>query len=387
MTPAMLLLYTAVLAQDQDTSLLKFGPVRIQPAFVIQNIGEDPNVFNSATNPQSDFTMTISPKINVLFTVRRSKTTFTQTTDYVYFKKFASERGTNYSYALREDVDLGILQPFASASIGSSKRRINNEVDARARHDATDYTAGTGVNIFTRTHASFKARRNRTTFDPNETFRGESLSHAFDGVLRGFDTSVGVSLTPLTSFDVVFTKEQQRFDVAPERDSDTFRVMPTLSFSPMGLLNGSAAFGYRRFTPKEPTVPAYRGFVAQVTAGITVLERHRLSTTILRDVSYSYDQTAVYYLQNSVGGSWAYQIGRGFDSSLGATRNLMHYHQTATSGQADDTYTSYDVAFGYRVSPRLRASVNGTFSKRKSEVSPDRAYDSNRVFGTVTWGG
>jgi hypothetical protein len=387
MTPGMLLLTAAVLAQEQDPSLLKFGPFSIQPSIVFQNIGQDPNVFNSATDPQSDFTMTISPKVNVIFHVRKSKTTFTQTTDYVYFKKFASERGTNYSYALREDVELGVLQPFASVSTTSSKNRINNEVDTRAQHDNTQYSLGTGVNVFTRTHASFTARRSNTEFDPNETFRGQSLSRAFDGYIRGFDAAAGVSLTSLTSLDVVFTDEQQRFDLAPERNSDTFRVMPTFSFSPLGLLNGTAAFGYRRFTPKDPLVPAYHGFVTQVTAGITVDDRHRLSTTILRDVSYSYDAAAVYYVQNSIGGTWAYRIGRGLDSSLGATRNLMHYHQTATTGPADDVYTSYDVAFGYRVFPRLRASINGTFSKRHSEVSPDRAYESNRVYGTVTWGG
>jgi hypothetical protein len=391
MMPGMLLMTAAVLAQTQgqtqDPSVLRIGPVTIQPTLALQNIGEDPNVFNSATNPQSDFTMTISPKFNVVFDVRRAKTTFTQTTDYVYFKTFASQRGTNYSFTVREDVELGILQPFASASTTSSKNRINNEVDARARHDTTDYAVGTGVRVFTRTHLSFKARRSSVTYDPTETFRGESLSHAFDGYLRGFDGSAGVSLTPLTGLDVVFTEEQQRFDFSPERNSDTFRVMPTFSFSPLGLLNGTAAFGYRSFTPRDPAVPPYHGFVTQVTAGITVFERHRLSTTIVRDVTYSYDATAVYYIQNSIGGNWVYQIGRGFDTQLGVTRNLMHYHQTATTGAADDTYTSYDVAFGYKIFPRLRASVNGTFSKRKSEVSADRAYDSNRVYGTVTWGG
>lgn len=387
MTPGVLLLTVACLAQDQDPGLVRIGPVTFQPALLLQNIGRDPNVFNSSTNPQSDFTMTISPRMNVVLHVRRSKTTFIQTTDYVYFKRFASERGINESYAVREDVDLGILQPFASVATATTKNRINNEVDQRARHDTTEYAVGTGVSVFTRTHVSFKARRSNTSFDAAETFRGESLARAFDGYIRGFDTSAGVALTPLTSLDVVFTSEQQRFHRAPERNSSTFRVMPTFSFSPLGLLNGTAAFGYRRFTPKDPTVPGYHGFAAQVTAGITVKDRHRLSTTILRDLTYSYDQTAVYYIQNSFGGTWAYQIGRGFDSQLGATRNLMHYHRTTSTGPADDTYTSYDFALGYRIRSRLRAAVNGTFSKRRSQVSADRSYNSNRVYGTVTWGG
>jgi len=390
MTPGLLLLTVASLAQqqqqDQDSSMLKFGPVSIQPALVIQNIGRDPNVFNSATNPQSDFTMTFSPKFDVMFRVRRSKTTFTQTTDFVYFKKFTSERGVNASYAIREDVDLGIFQPFASASTATSKNRINNEVDARARYDTNEYQAGTDVRLFTRTRLSFKGRRKETTFDSAETFRGESLARAFNGTLTGVDASAGVSLTPLTSFDFVVTREEHRFDLEPERNADSTRVMPTFSFSPLGLLNGTAAFGYRKFTPRDRSVPAFSGFVAQVTAGVTVYERHRLSTSIVRDPTYSYDSVAVYYIQNSISGTWSYAIGRGFDVQFGATRNRMHYHQTATTGPADDVYTSYDPAFGYRIRPLLRVAVNGTFIQRHSGISADRAYDSNRIYGTVTWG-
>jgi hypothetical protein len=162
--------------------------------------------------------------------------------------------------------------------------------------------------------------------------------------------------------------------------------MPTLSFSPLGLLNGTAAFGYRRFTPTDPAVPPFDGFVAQVIAGITVKDRHRLTTTYTRDVSYSYDAVAVYYLTNSVGGTWGFTMGRGFDIQLGASRNRMHYHQTSSTGPADDTYSSYDTSLGYRIRQRLRVSINGTFSRRRSQVSVDRAFNSNRVYANVTWG-
>jgi hypothetical protein len=112
MMPGVLLLSVAWLAQaqEQDNSLLKFGPVSLQPSLVINNIGRDPNVFNSEANPQSDFTMTISPKIDVIFRVRKLKTTFTQNTDFVYFKTYASERSANLSYSVRADYDLGIFR-------------------------------------------------------------------------------------------------------------------------------------------------------------------------------------------------------------------------------------------------------------------------------------
>lgn len=389
MTFGMLLLTAACLAQsqEQDNAMLKVGPLSFQPSLVISNIGRDPNVFNSATNPQSDFTATFSPKISVIFRVRKLKTTFTQVTDFVYFKEFASERGINPSYAVRADYDLGIFSPFASAARANAKSRINNEIDQRAQHDTIDYAVGTGLKVFTRTHVTFTARQSSLSFAEDETFRGEDLADTLNSTTRGLDAAIGVDLTSLTAFSVVFTKEDQLFEQSPDRNSDTFRVMPTFTFSPRGLLNGTAAFGYRKFTPRDPTVPAFAGFVVQVGAGITVYEKHRLTTTILRDLTYSYDATAVYYIQNSINGAWAYSIGRGFDVQLGATRNLMHYHQTATTGPADDIYTSYDGAFGYRITPRLRVSVNGTFTRRTSQISPDRAYDSNRVYGTVNWGG
>jgi hypothetical protein len=389
MTFGMLVLTAACLAQsqEQDNSLLKVGPLSFQPALVISNIGRDPNVFNSATNPQSDFTATFSPKISVIFRVRRLKATFTQATDFVYFKEFASQRGINPSYALRVDYDLGILSPFASATRANAKSRINNEIDQRAQHDSTDYALGTGLKVFTRTHVTFTARQSTLSFAEDETFRGENLADSLNSTTRGVDAAIGVDLTSLTAFSVGFTKEQQLFAQSPDRNSDTFRVMPTFTFSPRGLLNGTAAFGYRKFTPRDPAVPAFAGFVVQVGAGITVHEKHRLATTVLRDLTYSYDATAVYYIQNSINGTWTYSIGRGFDMQLGATRNLMHYHETATTGPADDIYTNYDGAFGYRITPRLRVSVNGTFSRRTSQISADRAYDSNRVYGTVNWGG
>ena len=33
---------------------------------------------------------------------------------------------------------------------------------------------------------------------------------------------------------------------APGRDSDTLRIMPTVTFSPLAMLNGTASLGYRR---------------------------------------------------------------------------------------------------------------------------------------------
>src|SRR4051812_7460818 len=156
----------------------------------------------------------------------------------MYFRQYASERGTNQSSSVRVDVDLGVLRPFAGLSGVNSKERYNNEVDARARHRDQTYTAGLGLKLFTRSTASIGVKHLRSRFDPNETFRGERLDLALDSDMDSLEGSVGVALTPLTSFAVNVSREQLRFEHAPERASDTLRIMPTLTFSPAGLING-----------------------------------------------------------------------------------------------------------------------------------------------------
>src|SRR5262249_24759253 len=157
-------------------------------------------------------------------------------------------------------------------TVGSNntKARYNNEVDARARHTQRDYTAGFTVKLFTRTSAGLTLKESTLDFEDGTTFRGESLPRAFDGRTRGYDASVGVSLTPFPSFSVVYTDELNRFDQAPERNADSWKIMPTISFSPQGLINGTASFGYRKFNALQPGVPDFTGFITHVSVTMTI---------------------------------------------------------------------------------------------------------------------
>ncbi len=80
---------------------ISLGPVRITPALNINDMGVDNNVFNEPVDPKSDFTVTISPRADVVFRVRRLTLKYTTATDYVYFHKYRTERGTNTSSSAR----------------------------------------------------------------------------------------------------------------------------------------------------------------------------------------------------------------------------------------------------------------------------------------------
>lgn len=390
----------AVPARAQSTGAveagtLKIGPVSIRPTFLIRNVGRDNNVFNETVNPKKDFTMTLAPTAEVVFTPRRLKLTYTQATDYVYFRTYKSERGANQSSSVRADLDLGVLQPYIATAGANTKARLNHEIDVRARHNDRTYTAGVTAKLFTRTSVTVGVRRFTTAFEKGDAcsptaqtcFRGQSLADSLNSRLESIEGGVGIALTPLTSIGVRLAKERQVFDLARERDSDTIRIMPIINFSPLGLINGSIAVGHRKFTARDPTTPGFSGLVVAVTSGVTLYENHRVDFSVNRDLTYSYDRDTPYFIGTSATVTWTYAVAGPFDLRGSVTRDRMRYDKTIGTAETQlDNFEEYGVGIGVRIRRRLRVGVQGDFVHRDSQKAAERNYDNRRIYGTLTWG-
>ena len=145
---------SGVAVAGQDTlppGTLTLGPVRITPSLLLQDMGVDNNVFNEPVDTKSDFTFTITPRADIAFRMRRLRLGYNLTTDYVYYKKYTSERGTNTASSARLDFDLGRFKPYGTIQGLNTKSRLNSEVDTRARHHDVTYGAGVAFRIASRT--------------------------------------------------------------------------------------------------------------------------------------------------------------------------------------------------------------------------------------------
>ena len=377
-----------VLAQDPDTpppGVLVLGPVQLTPSLVVKEMGVDNNVFNEPVDPKTDFTVTATPRADLLFRMRRLRVSFGVGSDYVYYHKYTSERGTNGAVATRIELDLGRFRPYLSAQWLNTRTRLNAEVDERARHRDATYGAGFSLLIASRTHLLGNASRGTIAYEPGEVFRGVDLRQSFDGRRDSLDGGIGIDLTPLTRFSVLVAREQQRFDLSPDRNSNTWRVSPILNFSPTGLLTGSASVGYRRFHTLSPTLADYSGLVSAVSIGATIYGRHQLQAIVNRDVQYSYDENTDYYLGTTIGFTWTTLVVGPVDVRGTATRNLMDY-RAATSDAGHDTMTTYGGGVGDRFTTRARLGINVDWSHRDSDRSADRGYRNHRIFAGLTWG-
>jgi hypothetical protein len=388
-----LLVASAVAAQEPpprdpvDDATVRFGRVGLTPVLTVRDVGRDNNVFNESSNPKSDFTATISPKLDVLVHPGPVLFTLTTTSDYIYYQTYTSERSTNVGSTLRADFTFGPVRPFVSAGGSNSKDRVNREIDARARHRDRAYGAGVRVQIYQGLFVSAGGRQTTTAFDSDATFRGENLADALNEKIDAVDGTVGVALTPLTTLSVVVTKQRDRFDHSPDRDSDTLRVMPTVTFSPLAILSGSAALGYRKFTTLDPAVPDYHGFVATLTLGTTLREKHHIDTVFARDVQYSYEEDTRFYVETGVQGTWTWEVAGPIDLRLNGSRSRLHYQSpTLTEATDDDITFSYGAGVAWRLREHFKVGVNADWRQRESERGADRGFENRRIYANLRWG-
>ena len=69
-----------------ETARMHFGRIRLNPTVALTNAGVDDNVFNASDvdHPQSDFTMTLTPKSDLWFPFGRSWVKASVNEDFVY---------------------------------------------------------------------------------------------------------------------------------------------------------------------------------------------------------------------------------------------------------------------------------------------------------------
>ena len=90
---------------------IRLGPIGLNPTLAITNFGIDDNIFNDASEPKRDFTMTVTPRLQARLRGGRMLLSGTVATGLVYYKEFDDERSIDYTAQGRVDFDSGWFQP------------------------------------------------------------------------------------------------------------------------------------------------------------------------------------------------------------------------------------------------------------------------------------
>jgi hypothetical protein len=398
------LLATPALARAQSTAVppdkipdprtethLHVGPIYLKPQFLLKDLGVDTNVFNSATDPRSDFTMTLSPSVKAQMPIRRRALfSTTLTGGLVYFAKYSAERSFDPEVLVRGDLFARRMTFYGENSFQNTRQRPSLEIDARSRHRTNQAAVGFAVRLTSKLGVDMGAYRRTTTYDQDEIFFGTRLSTALNRSEEGLKLQVRDRLTSRTTLTLTSVTSKIRFE-APEskpKNADGFRIEPGVELAPTALISGKFSLGFRKLDGLSPTLPDFHGLVAATRLGYTLLGATNFEATWSRDVDFSFEALEPYYVLGVFGGRVRRQLVRSFDLGLTATRSTHKYESIAVPAplvkRLDVTkYVGLDV--GYRLNRDTRFALAIGKQSRDSNVSVNRDYRQWKIGTTITY--
>lgn len=369
---------------------MRFGPLSLKSVLALSNIGVDTNVFNAADadRPQSDFTMTFTPTTNMWLRMGRTWVDGTIKVDWVYYRRFASERSANSTYSLGVSRTLNRFSFRGATTHLGTRERPGYEIDARSQRTETGLEGTLEFRALAKTSFALKAQRRRVEFDQAATFLDASLARELNRKISGNAFVVRHDLTPLTGLSLEIARDHERFEFSSFRDSASTRIAGRIAFQPLALINGGATVGYRRFTPLQSDVPAYRGAIATVGLSYALLGSTRLGLDLVREVQPSFQIDQPYYLETGVSGSVQRQVYRSFDALARiSARRLAYRDRIGAAVQASnrtDLVRNFGIGAGYRLGADKRIGFTIDRQTRTSDVDRYR-YAGLRYGMSVTY--
>ena len=390
---ALVLVVGPLSAQTTDrppsAAAVQIGPLVLYPSVRIRDIGVDSNVFNEATDPKDDFSFTVAPQLETVLRVGVLQLTATSGADFVYYQTYKDEESSDMLLGGRIETVSTRLQPYVSAGRSRSRQRVGYEIDARALHVESNVRAGLDWEMTPVTALTGWVRREHLDYADGETFEGIELSDQLNRTSEAAAVGARFSITPLTMLVVAVELQRDRFaNTGFLRDADSVRVAPEFQFDPAAAINGRVAVGYREFRPLNPALPRYRGLVASVGTTFTVVGMTEFDIEANRDVTYSLDASAPYYLASGVRVRVSQRIAGPFDIiGIGAWQGLRYQTlgEEQLSGRRETTTTTGG-GVGFRLNENLRFAVTYDLSRRHSHEAGGREFVRRRLLGAVEYG-
>jgi hypothetical protein len=370
-----------------EASRFRLGALGLTPTFNLSNVGVDTNVFNSTTAPERDFTATLAP--GVTSALRLGRVYFSGKTlgEWIYFMKSTKQRSANFNQDLDVRVPLSYFTPRLGGSYGTTRQRLNAELDVRARRKTKTAFIGSIVRFSARTALDVEARL--STFDmADDEFLGINLQEQLDRRETSERVSLDYMLTPLTTWRVTAEHLSDRFTFSRLRDSDSTRVTTGVTMKPLALFSGDAMVGVRVFSPRDSAIEPFTGLVSAIGMTYHMRETTKIAFKVNRDVDYSFLPETPYFLDGTLSVGLTQVVGAAWDVGASVDRTTLRYrglqNGSAVLPGTDHSWT-YHSGVGYHLSDGTRIGFDLDYVRRDSS-SFGRNFDGVRAGGSFAYG-
>ncbi|MBM3778630.1 MAG: hypothetical protein FJW23_10410 [Acidimicrobiia bacterium] len=358
------------------------GPVRWTPVLSLRDVGYDTNVFDDPKVEEGDWTGTFGSQVSAVLDGARLYVTGDASLDAVYFHRFTSERAINRLANVRVALPLSRFDPFVMGNYARAQERQGYEVDLRARRGSWMGGGGVVMHLSDRGSIQVSASRERQDFDAGQTFQGLDLARQLNRTTETARLGFNYALTPLTMMAVNAAQVRTDYD-RPGRDTEDLRADVMITFDPVAIIQGSAAFGYHDLKGDPPEVIPYRGFHANVNLSYVFREVTRVAGRYARDTSASID--APYFEQSGYELEVTQELLGPLALVVRGARELLDYPGIPSRDfpAREDRVESYAGGITVQFTDTTRFVLSYEHARRLSSV-PQNTYDRRRVISSFT---
>lgn len=371
-----------------STRVVMAGPISLYPQIAVREVGSDSNVYLDSSDPRSDLISALTPRLYAVVPIRNTRFIGTATGDLVYYRTHADQRSLTMVLEGRYEFSSQGFRPFVEMGFASRGDRVGFEIDTRARHTQTVVMAGTDIDVTAMTALTAWVGRSATKYDEDQEYLSFMLADQLNHSRETAAAGARFRVTPLTTLLFAAEFERDRFELAPLRNADSFRIGPALAIDSGAALTGNAKVGLRRYTPRYPTVAPYRGFVGNARLHYALPDTLKLELEANRDLSYSYDELQPYYMESGARLTGTHRVLGPFEIIGIAERRVVRSQRIggrSFDGRREVT-TSFGGGMGIQMNRQMRCAFTYEHTTRVSTEPVGRNYERTRLIGSFHYG-
>jgi len=390
-----------------DSEQAEPGPdLAWRPSIALTTIGYDTNVLNDHDDPEGDFVTAVRTGLRPSLRLGPAAVGGEAALTYTYYAQLARERGLDGTGRVRVMLPFSRIRLHGSGAYFNQKERFNDEVDARARHAATEATVGVDIALGALTALTFSAARRRVDFADTGTMvrtgssetveTGDTLENigiedlepqrTLDRTEHAVTAGLRYELTPLTTISGNVSMGRHRFVFSPDRDGESAGADVAIEMAEDAVVGGHGRIGWRRVTLASPLVPPFSGLAG--SAGVTahVGGSTRVGFGARRDLTFSVGEVLPYFVESAFGGSVGRSLGERFEIGMRVERIRLEYVRLLDAidpGGYRERVTRLGGSMTYRAPSGLEVTFHVDKRFRRTSADSSRDYDSLRFYTSI----
>jgi hypothetical protein len=367
----------------RERARLRLGPLRVIPVFRLSEVGYDSNVYfrEEGSEVVPDFTATFSPEARGYWLLGSSVIlSVTENPEYLFYAKEEGLRAftNSFSTGLRM-LALRSFSLSANYHVLSHVRRATSELDQRIQDTLTGGTAGfffetprgTAVG-FTGSIEDFRYK-DVASGAPDDIYAlaldRRETSAAVELYYRVFSESFFFAIAGWTRYEFVFLESAWR-------DASSFEVSAGLRFPLLGRARGKLSLGWKSFQPESPERKSFSGLVA-ATDVFFRFGRLGINLGYVRDNTFSYNESAYYYIDGRIRAGFAFYIAPFFRIDGSVQSGTMDYPEPQeiwyggevfVIDRREDVHRTFSVGPVVRIAGTVGLGLTYNFYKRISNA-------------------